>query len=232
MIAARRPRIALVAQLVAAPEDGSSTSAARIALEQALVATRRWVGTREALHLVRHDHGVLLLLRRAGPPADPSGGRRRGISNEALRHATRGLASVERTVVGVGQARAAAGRRRRVLRRRRAGRPGRRPTARARAGSSSGRVWASTACCPGWTSQQLDVAGVHPGLARLLRESAPPGAAGDAGGLPRPGGQRPRHRRTSCGCTGPRCTTGCNGSRSSPAPTSRTATSGSACTWR
>lgn len=39
-------------------------------LEQALVATRRWYGTRSAVHLVRHSDGVLLLRTRRTPPHD------------------------------------------------------------------------------------------------------------------------------------------------------------------
>ncbi|MEU5529139.1 helix-turn-helix domain-containing protein [Micromonospora chersina] len=91
---------ALVAQL-AATRDDVLDDAARVALEHALVATRQWVGSRETLHLVRHDHGVLLLC----------GGRATGRAaaddaaahlDQALRAATRGLSSVSRTVVGVG----------------------------------------------------------------------------------------------------------------------------------
>ena len=37
------------------------------ALEQALVLTRRWFGARAALHLVRRDHGVLLIGGRRSP---------------------------------------------------------------------------------------------------------------------------------------------------------------------
>lgn len=94
---------ALVAQLV--PAHGQTLDeVARIALEQALVATRRWVGTREALHLVRHDHGVLLLrdARLAGRGSPPATARH---LSEALRTATARLAPVVRAVVGVGQPR-------------------------------------------------------------------------------------------------------------------------------
>lgn len=65
--------------------------AARSALEQTLVLTRRWYGARSALHLVRRDHGVLLLSGAgpAGPVAEHLTGRR--------------LPGVSRTVIGVGE---------------------------------------------------------------------------------------------------------------------------------
>ncbi|WP_167544468.1 PucR family transcriptional regulator [Micromonospora chersina] len=91
---------ALVAQLAATGDDVLD-DAARVALEHALVATRQWVGSRETLHLVRHDHGVLLLCggRATGRAA---AGDAAAHLDQALRAATRGLASVSRTVVGVG----------------------------------------------------------------------------------------------------------------------------------
>ncbi|MBY8874232.1 helix-turn-helix domain-containing protein [Micromonospora sp. PLK6-60] len=95
---------ALVATLVGTREEPVDEPA-RIALEHTLVATRRWVGPREALHLVRHDHGVLLLCCGRG-----GGGR---VTTEAaarhlgqtLRSASQGLSSVSRTVVGIGEPR-------------------------------------------------------------------------------------------------------------------------------
>lgn len=94
---------ALVAHLVVAPDEVLDDEA-RIALEHALVATRQWVGSRETLHLVRHDHGVLLLCggRSTGRAAEEDAVAHLGA---ALRGATRGLASVARTVVGVGERR-------------------------------------------------------------------------------------------------------------------------------
>ncbi|MFG1656304.1 PucR family transcriptional regulator [Micromonospora chersina] len=91
---------ALVAQL-AVTRDDVLDDVARVALEHALVATRQWVGSRETLHLVRHDHGVLLLCggRATGRAA---AGDAAAHLDQALRAATRGLASVSRTVVGVG----------------------------------------------------------------------------------------------------------------------------------
>ncbi|MEU2613929.1 helix-turn-helix domain-containing protein [Micromonospora sp. NPDC007271] len=94
---------ALVAHLVVAPDDVLD-DAARLALEHALVATRQWVGSRETLHLVRHDHGVLLLCggRSAGRvPAEEVGAH----LDQALRGSIRGLSSVARTVLGVGDPR-------------------------------------------------------------------------------------------------------------------------------
>jgi DNA-binding PucR family transcriptional regulator len=60
-------------------------------LEQALVLTRRWHGARSALHLVRRNHGVLLLSGEgaAQPVAAHLAGRR--------------LPGVTRTVIGVGE---------------------------------------------------------------------------------------------------------------------------------
>lgn len=102
-VAGDGPSTALVAQLVPTPGQ-SIDEVARIALEQALVATRRWFGVREALHLVRHDHGILVLCgdRVISRPSPDRVGER---LEEALRNATRGLVSVTRTLVGVGQPR-------------------------------------------------------------------------------------------------------------------------------
>ncbi|MFF4874919.1 PucR family transcriptional regulator [Micromonospora sp. NPDC000668] len=103
LIAGDGPATALVAQLV--PLHGElPDEVARLALEQALVTTRRWIGTREALHLVRDDHGVLLLCgeRGAGRPSPEVVAK---LLDDNLRQATSGLGSVERVVVGVGQPR-------------------------------------------------------------------------------------------------------------------------------
>jgi hypothetical protein len=99
------PTTAVVARLV------SSTTArlddlARIALEQGLLASRRWFGPRQAVHLVRYDHGVLLVHgRQRRGRQDP-----RAVAehlHDALRAAVRGLPSVATVVVGVGQPRPA-----------------------------------------------------------------------------------------------------------------------------
>ena len=101
VLAEEGPTTAVVGRLVPRPA-GRLDDLARIALEQALLATRRWVGPREAVHLVRYDHGVLLV----------RGSQRRGRAdvravaehlNDALATAVRGLPSVARAVVGVGQ---------------------------------------------------------------------------------------------------------------------------------
>jgi hypothetical protein len=95
------PTTAVVARLVPRP-DVRLDDLARIALEQALVASRRWIGPREAVHLVRYDHGVLLVRDRQGhaPPLTVA-----EHVNDALRTTIRGLSSVARAVVGVGRPR-------------------------------------------------------------------------------------------------------------------------------
>ena len=107
--------------------------AARSALEQALVLTRRWHGARSAVHLVRRDHGVLLLSGEGPPgrwpriwppaacPGDPDGDRG-------------------------GRAVSAAGRRDLLLPGGGAHRPGRGPAAVAGRRGVPGRRSASTGC--------------------------------------------------------------------------------------
>lgn len=160
---------ALVALLVPAP-GRTIDEVARLALEQALVATRRWVGTREALHLVRHDHGVLLLrdarlTGRGSPQATAAH------LDETLRSGTDRLPMVHRTVVGVGQPR-----------------PRLADTvdsyAEALQSARIGMQLPALGSVVGWANlgiyrllsqmdgQQLAVAGVHPGLERMLRDDA------------------------------------------------------------
>ncbi|MCW6007371.1 helix-turn-helix domain-containing protein [Micromonospora sp. CPCC 205371] len=100
VISADGPTTALVGHLVIAPGEAPD-EVTRIALEQALVLTRRWLGPKGALHLPRHDHGVLVLCgsRNAGRPSPEATADH---LDEALRGATRGLPSVVRTAVGVG----------------------------------------------------------------------------------------------------------------------------------
>jgi hypothetical protein len=163
------PGTAFVAQLVT-PAGHTPDDLARIALEQALVTTRRWIGTREALHLVRHDHGVLLLCgnRVAGRPGPDTVAEQ---LTEALRHTTRGLATVIRTVVGIGTPRSglveAAASYEEALQSARVGvqLPALGPVIR----------WANLGIyrvLSRLDGQHLDVAGVHPGLDRLLQDDA------------------------------------------------------------
>jgi len=88
------PTTAVVARLVPRP-DVRLDDLARIALEQALVASRRRVGPREAVHLVRYDHGVLLVRDAAGAVAEHL--------NDVLQGTIRGVASVAGAAVGVGR---------------------------------------------------------------------------------------------------------------------------------
>src|SRR5690606_7808490 len=94
------PTVALAVLLATTPER-SPDDETRLALEQALAGTRRWLGTREALHLVRHDHGVLLIP--GGTAGRPSPEVAAKHLDDGLRNAIRGLREVERAVVGIGQ---------------------------------------------------------------------------------------------------------------------------------
>nr|MDT0660521.1 helix-turn-helix domain-containing protein [Micromonospora sp. DSM 115978] len=167
VVAADGSSTALVAQLV--PEPGQPPGeVARIALEGALVASRRWIGARETLHLVRHDHGVLLL--RAGQLTGRSApDAAAGQLSQSLRSATRGLPAVSRTVVGVGAPRPrladAVDSYGEALRAARVG--ARLPTL--------GRIlrWSELGIyrvLSQMDNRHLDLAGVHPGLERLLRD--------------------------------------------------------------
>jgi hypothetical protein len=76
----------------------------RIAIEHALVGTHRWLGAREAAHLVRYDHGALVVSTSAGSS--------RAATTDVAEHlyagletAVRGLPGVLDLVGGVGQAR-------------------------------------------------------------------------------------------------------------------------------
>jgi hypothetical protein len=95
------PTAAVVARLIPRP-DTRLDDLARIALEQALVASRRWIGPREAVHLVRYDHGVLLVREKKGRTAPLAVA---GHLNDALQTTIRGLPSVVDAVVGVGRPR-------------------------------------------------------------------------------------------------------------------------------
>jgi hypothetical protein len=163
------PATALVAQLVT-PRDQLPDEVARIALEQALVTTRRWLGTRDSVHVVQHDHGVLLLAGgRVGSRPSPEVAAKH--LDDALRHAARGLDSVERTVVGIGQPRA---------RLAEAVESYGEALHAARVGtrlSTLGPVisWSALGIyrvLSRMDRQHLDMSGVHPGLERLLRDRA------------------------------------------------------------
>ncbi|SEH02278.1 DNA-binding transcriptional regulator, PucR family [Nonomuraea solani] len=96
------PTTAVVARLIPHP-DAQLDDLARIALEQALIASRRRTGPREAVHLVRYDHGVLLVQDRQGTTASRAAAEH---LNDVLETTIRGLSSVAGAVVGVGRPRA------------------------------------------------------------------------------------------------------------------------------
>jgi hypothetical protein len=163
------PVNALVAQLVT-PDGQVPDEVARLALEQALVATRRWLGTREAVHIAYNDHGVLLLVggRVGGRPSPEVAAKH---LDDGLRNATRGLGSVERTVVGIGQPRARLAEAvESYVEALHAVRVGAQLAAFGRVVPWSGlgiyRVLARV------DRQRLKISGVHPGLERLLRDGA------------------------------------------------------------
>ncbi|HEX2773527.1 MAG TPA: helix-turn-helix domain-containing protein, partial [Micromonosporaceae bacterium] len=171
VIAGDGPATALVAQLVT-PGDRFPDEVARIALEQALITTRRWLGTREAVHIAQNDHGALLLAgsRVGGRPSPEVAAEH---LDDGLRHATRGLDSVQRTVVGIGQPR---------VRLADAVESYGEALHAARVGvqlSALGRVisWSGLGIyrvLSRLDRQYLDMSGVHPGLERLLRDRANP----------------------------------------------------------
>ena len=145
--------------------DHPADQPARSAVEHALVLTRRWYGVRDALHLVRRDHGLLLICGGAGAPR-PAGAVATHLAG-SLRTATRRLPGVRRTVVGLGRPyprlAEAAGSYREAVR-----------TARVAARLPSlGDVasWATLGVYRMLSmvdEDHLDVRDVHPGLLRLL----------------------------------------------------------------
>lgn len=167
MIAGDGPVTALVAYLVT-PHGRHPDKLARIALEQALVATRRWLSTREALHMVRHDHGVLLL---TGAPdsGHPSPEVVAKHLDDGLLQAIRRVDSVEQTIVGIGQTHP---------RLADAVRSYRQALQAARVGVQLpmfGRVipWSGLGVyrvLSRLDARHLDLHGVHPGLERLIRD--------------------------------------------------------------
>ena len=97
----RFPRGTPVVVMVARPvlvSDREPDELLRLAIEQALVDARRRVGPRGALHLVRHDHGLLLV---PAAPVSPPPDAARSLY-EDLGRTCRGLPDVSRVVVGIG----------------------------------------------------------------------------------------------------------------------------------
>jgi hypothetical protein len=89
---------ALVALPVQRDAEVEPDDLLRLAIEQALVDTRRRTGPRRTLHLVRYDHGLLLV-------ADAADDEVRELAQTlcaALEQTARGLDEVDRIVVGVG----------------------------------------------------------------------------------------------------------------------------------
>ena len=94
-----------IVALVARPVLGGGREAdelLRVAIEQALVEVRRRLGPRLALHLVRFDHGLLVMVDDAAHPVTDVA----GSLHEALGRACHGLDEVDRIVVGVGSGQA------------------------------------------------------------------------------------------------------------------------------
>ncbi len=95
------PQDAGVVVLVARPVliDGQEPDELlRVAVEHALIDARRRFGPRRVLHLVRFDHGLLVM---AADPATPPAETARLLRGDLL-HACHGLAVVDRVVVGIG----------------------------------------------------------------------------------------------------------------------------------
>ncbi len=97
------PVVALVARPVLT-EGAQPDEYLRLAIEQALVAVRRSLGGHAALHLVRFDHGVLLVS--SGEAATSTSPEEVGANlRSELERACQGLVGVERALVGLGAAR-------------------------------------------------------------------------------------------------------------------------------
>lgn len=97
------PVVALVARPVLAAE-ATPDEYLRLAMEQALLAARRSVGGHATLHLVRFDHGVLLLaVDRTATSTSPLA--LAELLRAELGRAAEGLPGVADTLVGVGGAR-------------------------------------------------------------------------------------------------------------------------------
>ncbi len=96
--------VALVAQPVRDDGEAPNPELQRLAIEQALVATRRQAGPHDALHLVRHDHGLLIVTVGAAGTRPPVVTHGQALVH-ALQRALVGLPGSGRVVVGVGEAR-------------------------------------------------------------------------------------------------------------------------------
>ncbi len=97
------PVVALVARPVLAADRPDEYL--RLAIEQALVAVRRGVGGHAALHLVRFDHGVLLVPVGEATTSTSVRALAQALAEE-LDRAVQGLAGVTDVLVGVGTPRA------------------------------------------------------------------------------------------------------------------------------
>jgi hypothetical protein len=160
------PVTALAVRPVAPDGDRVTGDDAHAALEQALVATRRWYGSRSALHLVRRDHGTLLLCGGEAAQRPPAVVARR--LADAARAAVRRLPGAGRTVVGLGEtyprlADAAVSYRQAARTARIAARL---PALGEVASWQALGVYRVLSLVD---EQQVDVPAVHPGLLRLLR---------------------------------------------------------------
>lgn len=155
----------VVAMAVRPTGDAVFDEPARAAVEHALVLTRRWYGDRAALHLMRRDHGLLLIsgANRGRRPATVA--RHLADSLDTIR---RRLPGVGRTVIGLGEAyprlaEAAVSYQEAVRSARVAAR---RPDLGEVAAWSSLGVYRAVSLLD---EQGLEARDVHPGLLRLLR---------------------------------------------------------------
>jgi PucR-like helix-turn-helix protein/diguanylate cyclase with GGDEF domain len=145
--------------------DEAFDEPARSAVEHALVLTRRWYGDRAALHLMRRDHGLLLLTGRTPPHRSAAKvARHLGDTLDAVR---RRLPGVTPTVIGLGEAYPrladAVGSYREAVRTARVA--ARLPDLGEVASWSSLGVYRAVSLLD---EQRLDARAVHPGLLRLL----------------------------------------------------------------
>lgn len=98
------PVVALVAQPVRDVDAPVEPELLRLAIEQGLVLTRREAGPRDALHLVRHDHGLLVVAATGRAGRRPAAAHGQTLVR-ALQRTVAGLPGSGRVVVGVGEPR-------------------------------------------------------------------------------------------------------------------------------